>query len=478
MALVLHDTLQRRKVPFAPREPGRVRMYNCGPTVYSHAHIGNFRAFLFADILRRWLELSGYEVHQVMNITDVGHLRDDADEGEDRMEIAAAREKLDPWRIAAKYTGIFMADVDRLRIQRAHEYPRATDYVPRMIEFIQGLIANGHAYRVESGDVYYAVDTFPDYGRLSGNTGDDLIAGARVETRADKRDPRDFALWKTDPHHLMQWDSPFGRGFPGWHIECSTMSRALLGDELDIHTGGEDNVFPHHECEIAQSEGLTGRRFVRHWLHTRFLQVDGTKMSKSLGNLYTVTDLEERGHPPVAVRFALIRGHYRQVLNFTMEGLEQAAADVRRMRLFVDDMREAAGGARPGRPPGWLTEGVRRFEHAMDDDLNVSGALGGVFSLMNEARRAQAVGAEAACAVAAMERFDRVLGVLAPEGETEEDPAFAAEIDALIEQRAAARAARDWATADRIRDELEERGIEVVDTGDGGVKWRRLGVDG
>jgi len=472
MPLVLHNTLTRRKEPFVPVSPGRVRMYNCGPTVYSPAHIGNFRSFLFADVLRRWLEVSGHAVTQVMNITDVGHARDDdPDFGEDKLDAAARREKLDPLAIADKYAALFLTDLDKLGIQRAHHHPRATQYIPQMIAIIQRLIETGHAY-VAGHDVYYSVPSFPAYGRLSGNTGDDLVAGARVEVREEKRDPRDFALWKSDPHHLMQWDSPWGKGFPGWHIECSAMSRALLGEgTLDIHTGGEDNVFPHHECEIAQSEGAFGQTFVKYWLHARFLQVDGGKMSKSLGNLYTVGQLEELGHAPVAVRFALVRGHYRQVLNFTMDGLRQAAADVRRLRLFAEAMAEAAAGAAPpAAAPAWLTEAVGKFDAAMDDDLNLSAALDGVFSLLGEANRHAARGAEAAAALATLLRFDRVLGVLPAAPAT-----LDAEVEALIAQRDAARAARDWKTADALRARLADMGIELLD-GKQGARWRRTGV--
>jgi cysteinyl-tRNA synthetase len=350
MALALHNTLTRRKDAFEPVSPPAVRMYNCGPTVYGPAHIGNFRAFLFADVLRRWLELSGYAVTQVMNITDVGHVRDDdpdaTDVASDKMETAARKERLDPWKIAEKYTVLFFRDLDALGIRRAQHYPRATQYIPQMLAIIERLIETGHAYRVD-GNVYYSVATFPDYGKLSGNTGGELLAGARVEVNEQKRDPRDFALWKTDSHHLMQWDSPFGRGFPGWHIECSAMSRALLGEgTLDIHTGGEDNIFPHHECEIAQSEGAFGIPFVKVWAHTRFLQVDGGKMSKSLGNLYTLDDIAARGFPAVALRFLLLRGHYRQVINFTWESVEQSAAAVRAAAPLRG--RAAGGGGRRG----------------------------------------------------------------------------------------------------------------------------------
>jgi len=481
MALTIYDSLQRKKVPFEPAEPGRVRMYNCGPTVYSQAHIGNFRAFLFADVLRRWLEVSGYEVTQVMNLTDVGHLRDDDPEaGADKMEEAARKEKVDPWQIADRYIELFFTDLDKLGIQRAHHHPRATEYIPQMLEQIQALVERGHAYQA-GGNVYFDVKTFPAYGRLSGNTGDDLIAGARVEVLDEKRDPRDFALWKQDPHHIMQWDSPFGRGFPGWHIECSAMSQTLLGETLDIHTGGEDNIFPHHECEIAQAESATGQPFARHWMHARFLQIEGQKMSKSLGNLYTVAQLEEMGHAPVAVRFALIRSQYRQVLNFTFAGLEQAAADVRRLRLFVEKMEGAAGGVESRGDeavPEWVEAAVRRFDEAMDDDLNVSGALDGVFSLMNEANRADAKGADAASALAALRRFDRVLGLLegADVGGGDGDR-LEPELDELVKRYVAARAEKAWDVADPLRDELAAKGIEVVVEKDGGVRWRRASLN-
>jgi cysteinyl-tRNA synthetase len=506
MGLVLHNTLTRRKEPFAPIAPPRVRMYNCGPTVYGRAHIGNFRAFLFADVLRRWLELRGYAVTQVMNITDVGHVRDDdpdsTDAAQDKMVAASRKEQLDPWKIADKYTALFFADLDALGVRRAHHYPRATQYIPQMLAIIERLIATGHAY-VVGGNVYYAVSTFPGYGRLSGNTGEALLAGARVEVNEQKRDPRDFALWKTDPHHLMQWDSPWGRGFPGWHIECSAMSRALLGEgTLDIHTGGEDNIFPHHECEIAQSEGAFGVPFVTLWAHTRFLQVDGGKMSKSLGNLYTLDDTAARGFGHAALRFLLLRGHYRQVINFTWEGLEQSAAAVRRLRLFATELEETAAGAAasgaaqraagaatgvggatvgPSRgtlaaataPPSWVTEAVARFDTGMDDDLNLSVALDGVFSLLSEANRNGAARepAAAAAALAALRRFDEVLGVLEPAAQA----SLETEVEALITQRNEARARKDFAAADAIRRQLAEHGIELLD-GKEGVKWRRTGA--
>jgi len=275
----VYNSLTKEKEVFQSLEDGVVRMYNCGPTVYNRQHIGNFRAFLFADVLRRWLEYLGYDVRQVMNITDVGHLLNDADEGEDKIEEQARKDGKDPWEISRAETAVFLNDVSRLDVLEPMARPRATDYVPQMAEMVQGLIDKGHGYQV-GGNVYFDVTTFDRYGRLSGNKVDDLEAGARIAVNEEKRNPADFALWKSDPKHLMKWDTSLGKdGFPGWHIECSAMSRELLGDQIDIHTGGEDNVFPHHECEIAQSECYTGKPFSTYWMHTKFLQVDGGKMN-------------------------------------------------------------------------------------------------------------------------------------------------------------------------------------------------------
>jgi len=472
MTFTVYSTLAKQVQEFRSLEPALVRMYNCGPTVYSRPHIGNFRAFLFADTLRRWLEYRGFEVRQVMNITDVGHLTDDdRDEGEDKIEARARREKLDPWQISRDIAALFLKDIEDLGVRPALAYPRATDHIPEMLEIIDGLIAKGYAYQV-GGNVYYDVAKFERYGKLSGNKVAELDAGARVDVREDKRHPADFALWKSDPQHIMKWSTRFGPdGFPGWHIECSAMARKLLGDRLDIHTGGEDNIFPHHECEIAQSEGAFAGDFVRYWMHARFLQVDGGKMSKSLGNLYTVGQLEQMGHPPIALRFALIRSHYRQVLNFTLDGLRQSAADVRRLRLFAAELQDSSARGSPAAlPPSWVREATAKFDAGMNDDLNASAALDGVFSLLNEANRVKARGDDAAAALAALRRMDRVLGLL------EQAPASVdAEVEALIAARNAARAARDFSTADSLRAKLANMGIELLD-GKDGVKWRRTGV--
>jgi len=472
MSLVVFNTLTRKKEPFESLEPGLVRMYNCGPTVYSRQHVGNFRAFLFADVLRRWLEYRGYEVQQVMNITDVGHIQGDADEGEDKIERRAREEQLDPWEISRENARLFLDDLRRLDVQPALVYPRATEHIEEMVEIIAGLIEKGYAYQVD-GNVYFDVSRFERYGRLSGNKVADLEAGSRVEINEEKRHPADFALWKSDPRHIMKWDTRFGPdGFPGWHIECSAMARAHLGDRIDIHTGGEDNVFPHHECEIAQTECFTGAPFANYWMHTKFLQVDGGKMSKSLGNVYTVDDVEQRGFTARALRFALIRSHYRQPINFTWESMRDASSTldslddlVARLRRAAASQSGAAGAAGAGLE---LVEQARlTFEQGMDDDLNVSRALPGLFALRAHVLEGRLGAAAAREALALLERIHGVLGVMRLE-----QVSLEGEIEALIQARQDARAGKDWAEADRLRDELESRGIVLEDTPEG-VTWRR-----
>ena len=453
-----------------PRAGQYVRMYHCGPTVYSSPHIGNFRSFLLGDVLRRFLEYRGFDVHQVMNITDVGHLLDDADEGEDKLEVAARKEKVDPMAIAARYTDEFFVGVDDLGFKRAHEYPRATDNVPQMIEMIEKLIEKGYAYVTESGNVYFDVSKFERYGELSANSIDDLVAGHRVETKAEKKSPVDFALWKRDPHHLMQWPSPWGEGFPGWHIECSAMSRRYLGDTFDIHTGGEDNIFPHHECEIAQSEAANGVPFVRMWLHARHLLVNGEKMSKSQGNFFTLQDLKDRGFSGLAVRHALSRVHYRQPMNFTLEGMSEAQATIDKLTETARRLREGADFDEDESPelPTFIEETRTEFVEAMSEDLNVSAALAAVHKVVSHANRTEAKGSNARTLLSLLEEFDSVLGFLE---KTEE--ILPEQIEEQIRLRQEARANKDWATADRIRDELKAQNIEIMDSPDGKIRWRR-----
>ncbi|MCH2111348.1 MAG: cysteine--tRNA ligase, partial [Planctomycetes bacterium] len=334
MSLQLYDTFTRTLRNFEPLEAGVIRMYHCGPTVYQRPHIGNYRAFLFADLLRRVFDARGFKVIQVMNLTDVGHIVGDAEEGEDKLEVQAKRDQVDPWELVAQVSAEFFKDLNALGVRPAHEYPRATDHIPEMVELIQNLVERGHAYQVGE-NVYFDVSSFASYGKLSGNQVEDLEAGARLEVNPEKKHPADFALWKSDERHLMKWDTVFGKhGFPGWHIECSAMAMKYLGTSFDIHTGGEDNVFPHHECEIAQSECATGKPFVQTWMHTKFLKVDGGKMSKSLGNVYNLDDIREKGFDPLDFRFLILKAHYRGSLNFTWEGLAGAAEARRSLSDF------------------------------------------------------------------------------------------------------------------------------------------------
>jgi cysteinyl-tRNA synthetase len=472
MSFTVYNSLSRSLEPFRTLEPGVVRMYNCGPTVYNRPHVGNYRAFLFADTLRRWLEVSGYRVEQVMNLTDVGHLTDDvAGEGEDKLEAAARKRKLDPWQISREVAEQFFADLKALGVRPAKAYPKASDHVPEMIEIIEGLIAKGHAY-VSDGNVYFDVKSFPGYGKLSGNRVEDLEAGARIAVREDKRNPEDFALWKSDPAHIMKWATRFGPdGFPGWHIECSAMARKHLGDRLDVHTGGEDNLFPHHECEIAQSESFTGQPFATYWMHSKFLQVDGGKMSKSLGNTYTLDDVAARGFTPRQLRFALIRGHYRAPLNFTWDAMKDAASALENLDDLVARLRRIEGGSEGAPEPAAGLEVADRaridFDAAMDDDLNVSRALPPLFALRTAALEGRLGRDAAARATELLRRANDALGVLQLEEEL-----LPADIEARIADRQAARKAKDFARADRIRDELLARGIALEDTPKG-VVWRR-----
>ncbi len=489
--LKLYNSLTKQKEnfePFAKRKElaggrkaktGLVTMYNCGPTVYDYVHIGNLRSFLIADLLRRYLEFSGYKVKQVMNITDVGHMTSDAEAGEDKLEVAARREKKSPWQIAEFFIKAFFADIKKLNIKPAWKYPRATDHIKEMIKLVEKLIKNGFAYKV-NGSVYFDLSKFPNYGKLSGNTVQDLIAGARVEVIKEKKHPYDFALWIRNPKHLMQWDSPWGPGYPGWHLECSAMSMKYLGETIDIHTGGEDNKFPHHECEIAQSEGATGKQFVRFWLHIKHLLVDGKKMSKSLGNFYTLRDVLEKGYLPRAGRYLLLSSHYRDPLNFTFDGLRAAEEALHRLDELWTKIDEAAKlpSRRAGKkakgllPRGKGAMSVRKiiqetredFIRAMDDDLNISKALAVLFNFVHKVNAALVRGADRADLVMVrrlLRDFDSVFGFGFKKVRLEKIPL---EIKKLLEKREQARKAKDWKKADELRGEIMKLGYEVEDT--------------
>ena len=470
LSLHVHNSLTKRKELFRSLERGRVLMYNCGPTVYGRAHVGNFRAYLFADTLRRWLEDRGYEVRQVMNITDVGHFTDDdEDRGEDKLEAQARRTGRDPWKISEEYTRLFFQDLEALGCRPAAVYPRASDHIPQMLEMIDGLVERGFAYAVD-GNVYFDVRRFERYGALSGNRVEDCEAGARIAVNEEKHHPADFALWKSDPRHVMKWESHYGpHGFPGWHIECSAMARAHLGARIDIHTGGEDNIFPHHECEIAQTEAFTGAPFATYWMHTKFLQVDGGKMSKSLGNVYSLDDVREKGFSVRALRYTLLRGHYRQPLNFTWDVMRDSQRALETLDELVQRLHQAQEGAEDRGEAGLeLVADVRReFEEAMDDDLHVPRALAAVFRLVGPAREG---GLGVRAAVEALEflgRVHAVLGILEL-GAVRLDE----EVERAITAREDARKRRDFAEADRIRKALLARGVVLEDTPRGTV-WRR-----
>jgi cysteinyl-tRNA synthetase len=518
MTLRLYNTLSKTEQDFVPLDPEgkRVTFYSCGPTVYDYAHIGNFRSFLVADVLRRTLELLGYDVTHVMNITDVGHMTDDeiADGGgEDKMQVAARRiqeakksgklppgvdiDPGDPYAVADFYAGEFLKDARTLGLKVAIEeedhpelMPRPTRYIPQMIDLVQTLIDNEHAYVAEDGAVYFDVQSFPDYGQLSGNTLEALRAGSggRVNeaTQALKKHPADFLLWKPDASHIMKWPSPWGEGYPGWHLECSVMAQSLLGRDtngrIDLHSGGEDNLFPHHECEIAQARGATGAdSFARYWLHGRHLIVEGEKMSKSKGNFFTLRDLLGKGASPAAIRLELIKTHYRSNANFTFQGLRDSQRQIERWKKLHSLLQDARDKPMPQAEHGPLADALDAFRGSLANDLNIAGAIG----VLNESVARYGFDAPLPTGVPgnplyateldALEAMDIVLGVLELAHEAHEE---AGGIDvSLVEQkiadRNAARAAKDWAAADRIRDELAEMGIAIKD-GAEGTTWTRI----
>ena len=458
--LAVTNTLTRAKEPLAPHTPGRVTMYTCGPTVYRYAHIGNLRTFLLADLLRRALEAGGAEVRQVQNITDVGHMVDEEfDRGEDRMLVSARLEDKSPAEIAEHYTRAFLADAAAFNLQPAAAYPRASQYIPEMQELVARLLERGHAYEVD-GNVYFAVESFPGYGRLSGNTLEQLRAGHRQEEPDPrKRHHADFALWKAaGPGRLVKWPSPWGDGYPGWHIECSAMSLATLGEHIDVHTGGEDNVFPHHEDEIAQSEAVVGHQVVTTWVHGRHLLTGDFKMSKSRGNFLSLRELTDQGHSPLAARLLFLQARYRSPLNFTFDALAGAGTTLDRLRS-----RMAAWARGPGDGQGADAAGYEaRFWAAIDDDLDTPTALAVLHQLEGDESLAPAA------RFTAVQAFDRFLGLDLAAQVGQRLPAGA---EALIAERERARAARDFAAADRLRDRLATLGVEVTDTR-AGTSWR------
>jgi cysteinyl-tRNA synthetase len=464
VSLRLRDTLTGETRTLEPIEPGRVRIYSCGPTVYGPAHIGNFRSFLFADVLVRYLRYRGLDVTWVMNVTDV----------DDKIIRGANEVGLSIGELADRWLDRFRADGQALRMTAPDVLPRATEHIEAMVALIQTLLEGGHAYRTDDGSIFFRIDSWPTYGRLARLDPEQLRVGERVEAdEYGKTDVRDFALWKGPKPGEPSWDTTIGPGRPGWHIECSAMSMAYLGPSFDIHTGGVDLIFPHHEDEIAQSEAATGQPFVRTWLHCEHLRLGGTKMAKSTGNISRVADLLDDGISARALRYALISVHYRQGLEYTPDSLAAAAAALERLdalELALDAYAEERADA-PDLSDA-LVEGRSRFDAAMDDDLNVSAALAALFDLVRELNRRIADRSmstvDAARALALVRDLDRVLAIL-PE-ERADLPDGAAE---LLAARETARANRDWAGSDRLRDELAALGVAVEDTRDG-QRWRRL----
>ena len=458
-AVRLYNTYGRVTQELRPIQDGVVRMYSCGPTVYRYAHVGNLRTFMLPDLLRRVLEYLGYQTEQVMNITDVGHLTDDTfDRGEDKMLVAARLENKSTEEIADYYTAAFMEDAAKLNIRQATHYPRATEYIPRMIDLTVELLEKGHGYVVD-GNVYYDISSFPAYGKLSRNTRENMLAGVRGEIDPRKRHAADFTLWKAAGEHRVQvWPSPWGPGFPGWHIECSAMSLSLLGDRFDIHTGGADNVFPHHESEIAQSEGVTGHRVVNVWMHGGLLMMSGARMAKSAGNFFRITEVADQGFDPLAFRYLALQARYRTKLSFTTEGLSGADRALRHLRDRIADWRRDAGRADAEAVSDWDA----RFRAAIADNLDLPAAMALVADLL---RAALAPAAK----VELLTRWDQVLGLDLDRPEPAHPlPAGASQ---LLEARERARDAKDFATSDRLRDELSAMGVTVTDT-PSGQKWR------
>lgn len=458
----IYNTLTRQKEEFNPLSRGEVGIYSCGPTVYNFAHIGNLRTYVFMDILRRVLKYNGYKLKHVMNITDVGHLVSDSDEGEDKMLKGAREQKKTPWEIAAYYTEVFLKDIAELNIEKPEIVPKATDHINEMIEFVEGLIRKGYGYETSDG-IYFPIEKFKGYGKLSRLNLDEQRAGAsdRVELNEEKHHHADFAIWKKAPkEHIMQWPSPWGMGYPGWHIECSAMGRKYLGDIFDIHTGGVDHIPVHHENEIAQSEALLDKPAVKYWMHGEFMLVNNGKMSKSLGNTYTVSDLKAKGYNPLAFRYFCLNAHYRNKLNFTWDAIEAA-------QVSYDRLMEGAYAHKDGKDevdPEVITSFRKEFEEAINDDLNIPKALGIVWNIVRYHQKSGQV-------FALLVEMDSVLGFdIGKTKDKERDSREAQldpEIEDLVNQRQQARKEKNWKLSDEIRDKLKAMGIVLEDTPQG-----------
>lgn len=453
MDIFFYNTLTKKKELFKSLEPKKVKMYSCGPTVYKDATIGNMRTNLFQDTLRRVLEYNGYEVKQVMNITDVGHLVSDGDEGEDKMLKSAREERKTPMEIAEYYTKLFFKDLERLNVEIPEVICKATDHIEEMLEMVQKIIENGYAYETSTA-IYFDVSKLDEYGILSGINLREQKAGARVEVDPEKRNPYDFALWiKAPENHLMKWDSPWGPSYPGWHIECSAMSQKYLGEVFDIHTGGIDLIPTHHENEIAQSKGACGKIPAHYWMHGEYLLINGGKMSKSLGNVYLLNDIMKRGYDPLVYRLFNFSCHYKGKLNFTWEGIEAASTALTRLRdgyqKHLTGMADVDGTI--------ISEIENKFHQAINDDLNMPLAMSAVWEAVKYQDKSPKI-------AKLLEKFDTVLGLKITEKKEEEIPQ---EILELVEQRKVARNEKNWTESDRLRDLIAQKGYSVKDTKDG-----------
>jgi cysteinyl-tRNA synthetase len=465
-SLALYNTLSREKEPFTPADPELVRVYSCGPTVYDFAHVGNLRSYVFMDLLRRVLKRNGYKLRHVMNITDVGHLVSDADVGEDKIIKGARERNKTPYQISEEYTKAFMDDIAALNIDQPEVIAKATDHIPQMLDFVERLVDKGYGYELSDG-IYFDIAKFADYGKLSRAELDDQLAGARVGVNPDKRHPADFALWiKAPKEHIMQWPSKWGMGYPGWHIECSAMALHYLGEAIDIHTGGVDHIPVHHENEIAQSDSLAGRRVVKLWAHGEFLTVDNGKMSKSLRNTYTLSDLRGRGFEPLAFRYFCLNGHYRNKLNFTWDGLKSAAVSYRRFldgALLHKGAAERAGEGAAARERA--DEFKSEFDAAVNEDLNIPKALGVAWNVIRYPAKSDRLfrllaDMDSVFGLGIGQPAQQPLRELPPDG-------VPAEAAALLEARRAARAGKDWKASDAIRAQLRDMGYSVTDGKDG-----------
>ncbi len=452
--LKLFNSLTNKKQEFVSITPGLVKMYSCGPTVYSYQHIGNMRAYIFMDSLRRTLKYNGYKILGVMNVTDVGHLTSDEDNGDDKMELAAKKEQKSPYEIAKFYADKFFADLKLLNVDTPEHITYATQYIPQMIEFVKGLEAKGYTYRTSDG-IYFDVQKFSGYGQLSAK---DLskTGNARIEENLEKHHPFDFALWKFVPdNHIMKWDSPWGVGCPGWHIECSSMGRDILGDRFDIHTGGIDHKTVHHEDEIAQNDALAGHRVVNFWMHNEFLAVDGGKMSKSLGNVWTIKDLSDRGFEPLDFKYFCLNTHYSKKLNFTFDALKASALGYNNLRSLVASHKNGENKIEDEKIKNYSEQ----FLNAINDDLNFPLAIGVLWTMLrNEPKSSQIFDL--------VQKFDKALG-LNLNGEEKVKEEIPQEIDELAKTRWQARLEKNWAESDRLRDEISKLGYIVRDGKDG-----------